>query len=389
MATKIRTSDAEASLRKLIQENVKAAAGTNKLVSKEEAKKLDPFVRRAEQELRKAGGRITVDEIVERACADAAAVWARFNNSSPQDAVYLSKAEVKQVAQLDAQLGALTEAAVARLQEPKPGKDLAEAARDFVTQYDFSERRFHQKGLPGGQRVDARPGMSGREGVPAPILQAFDFYYRIEQADWGSTSLHKGKIAGEDVYGIYQTTDGDEAWLELYKADGTPLTSARIWCDELLAVDGFFGRGRLSPTLTMLEGTRTTEGYSEPAEREAAGQIPMGWPGEATLSAGTLQHSQGKLSPLSLPEGLTPEQRALATAALESVWDHVLQHRAVEGQPLELGRQGELRLGTFECPTDGRSYLVADWKDIDDGSYTFYFSEGSHGLQLDIEQFNN
>jgi hypothetical protein len=39
---------------------------------------------------------------------------------------------------------------------------------------------------------------------------------------------------------------------------------------------------------------------------------------------------------------------------------------------------------------DGRELIVADWNDIDDASFTFYFDRDEHGqLQLAIEQFNN
>ena len=43
----------------------------------------------------------------------------------------------------------------------------------------------------------------------------------------------------------------------------------------------------------------------------------------------------------------------------------------------------------YERPTDGKEYWTADWKDIDDASFTFYFSRVPGGLELSVQQFNN
>lgn len=60
--------------------------------------------------------------------------------------------------------------------------------------------------------------------------------------------------------------------------------------------------------------------------------------------------------------------------------------------PLQLGptREGELKLGEFTRSDDGQKYLVADWRDIDDASFTLYSQRVSDGrLRLAIAQFNN
>ncbi len=143
---------------------------------------------------------------------------------------------------------------------------------------------------------------------------------------------------------------------------------------------------------------RMEDGFSEPDEIAAAGQVPRDWKAAATLSSGTVDYARGTFAGFSSRVKLTPEQRELATAALSVVWERTFQHR-IEGQPgapdtagsLKLGdqHQGSLKLGTFKRSDDGKTYLVADWRDIDDNSETLYFERtGSGALRLAIQQIN-
>jgi hypothetical protein len=100
------------------------------------------------------------------------------------------------------------------------------------------------------------------------------------------------------------------------------------------------------------------------------------------------QHADGKYIGFTSSVKLTPAQRELATAALTVVWDRTFQHR---GDDLKLGdqHQGSLKLGSFKRSDDGKTYLVADWVDIDNDSQTLYFEKLANGkLRLAIQQIN-
>ena len=95
-----------------------------------------------------------------------------------------------------------------------------------------------------------------------------------------------------------------------------------------------------------------------------------------------------------LPTGLslTLAQQQLLHAGLDLVADRVMQHRSTPGQALEIGpqRNGTLSIGAFTRSTDGQTYEVAAWKDIDDSSFVFYFQRDAAGqLRLKTEQFDN
>ena len=161
--------------------------------------------------------------------------------------------------------------------------------------------------------------------------------------------------------------------------------------DELLW-DEFPGRVRLAPLWTRLTGFTHEEGYSEPAERAAAGQPPRGWVGELRVDQGHVDHVGGLMGAVDFG-ALTPTaaQRELAVAALELLWDLHLRHTVFGDAPLELGprRQGVLTIGPFTRSTSAQTFLTASWRDIDDGSFVLYFVRGEQGLHLHTQQFDN
>jgi hypothetical protein len=138
---------------------------------------------------------------------------------------------------------------------------------------------------------------------------------------------------------------------------------------------------------------RIEEGFSEPEEIAAAGQVPRDWKAAATISAGSVAYAGGKLTGYSTPTKLTPALREVADAAMAIVWDRTFKHR-IDGDEnssgsLKLKGQGELKLGTFKRSDDGKTYLVADWVDIDNDSQTLYFERMKNGsLRLAIQQIN-
>lgn len=392
--TRIKTTDARNALREVIQEKAATAAGSNAVISKAEANGVQGFIKRAEAEVRVEGGkgaRVTVDQVVDRATQNAGKVWDRFNPPGRgADSAVLSQEELRQVERADPELGELSRAAYLRAGRSGPAADPATAVKAFLDTFDFTDRALRNH--PTLSRVDVRPGMPDRAGVPAAVLAGFDHYVRAEQADWGSVALMKGKLGGQDVYAVYFTTDGDSSAVELYSTAGKPLCSARLQADQLMGWDAFFGRARLAPNLFNLDGAVKEEGLSEPDDRAAAGQPPYQWPGDLKLTGGSISHKNGRFSDVELPATATAEQRELATAAMELVWDRVLTYRRDGDTPFTLGAtaEGTLAVGSFVRPTDGKTYLVADWKDIDDSSFTFYFQRNEVGtLKLAIEQFNN
>jgi hypothetical protein len=181
-----------------------------------------------------------------------------------------------------------------------------------------------------------------------------------------------------------------------YDLNGNGLSAAEIKKMSLtgkLAVD----LAKTLKTVAVDEGPvappRLDEGYSEPAEILAAGQVPRDWKPGANIASGTVKYSNGAFVGLDTTVRLTKEQREVATTALAHLWERSLKYRMVgTTEPFQLGdrAEGTLKVGTFKRSDDKKTYLVADWRDIDDGSFTLYFERLSSGkLRLAIEQFNN
>jgi hypothetical protein len=384
----VRTDDAKTALRQLLDDDARAAAGGNALISRAEGRQLDPANRAAELALRAEGGpgtRVSASQVAARAFTDTAAVWDAVNVRGPQT---LSKAEVAAVGARAPAARGVTQAAY--LEARGAGQDPAAAVRTFFETFDFND----MSQLPGGRRVDVRVGQPARDGVPASILTAFDHYYRAEARDIASVGLWEARVAGQPVRVLRMQTDWDAGHLEVFKPDGTPLTSARLFEGQLFAHDEFFGRTRLSAQLIWaFDETRMEQGLSEAPERAAAGQVPLDWPGDAVIDTGFVHHQDGRLATLELQRGLnlTAEQREVTYMAADILWDMTFRHRADGAAPLELGpnTQGTLRVGEFTRPDDGKTYLVADWRDIDDDSRVLYFERTAAGLRLAISQFDN
>jgi hypothetical protein len=393
MSRSLRTAEAEAALRALLERDAMAAADENTWVARDEEVALHPYLRRIAGLVRADGGpgaRVSVAALVERAMSEALAVWARHNPPErARDAVFLALDEIAAIERDDPDLGSLVRAVRAEVLGA-PG--LAEAAVAWFEAFDWDEHRFSVASLPGGGRVDARVGQPGRVGVPKRVLEAFDFYYRAEKQDFGSASLHRGEIGGHPLWAVYTSTDGDEAFLELLDEAGETFAGARflgggpVW-------DEFPGRVRLAALWVRFEAYDNEEGYSEADEREAEGQPPLDWAGEVRIDRGAIAHGGGLIGAIDFAGiELTDAQRAVAVAAFEHLWAVHLRHTVHgEARPVRLGpnAQGVLVVGAFTRPTDGETYQTAWWRDIDDGSYVLYFEVGRWGPLLRIEQYDN
>ncbi|MCB9797142.1 MAG: hypothetical protein H6741_31025 [Alphaproteobacteria bacterium] len=397
MSRPVRHDDAAAALRELITERVRALAGDVEWLSNDQAATLQRHLVNSERALRVTGGAdvaVRVEALIERSVASALEVWERHNPQDvPRDRVWLALDELRAIERDDAAVGELSRAAHDRVRASQ-SDDPAASVRAWFDAYDFNGRSLGANSLPDGRRVDAREGQPEREGVPAAVLEAFDYYYRVEAADWGSASLHRGSAGGVEVWVVYLSTDGDAAWLEVLDVDGGDLAGARLFGGQIVSWDRFPKRLRLSKALTTVGGVEWEEGYSEPDTREEFGQPPRSWTGELVVDRGDLyagEHQQ--LDRVDLHDlSLTAEQRALAVAAFDYLWDVHLRHRQWGSEPVDIGPRsnGVLTLGDFYKHPRGRSYATAWWRDIDDGSFVLYFDrDPRYGLQLAISQFDN
>lgn len=401
--TRVKTTDAKAALATLVGENVSRAAAGNKLVAKHEEPALQDYARERAGLMRAEGGkgtRVEVDALVGRVLADADVVWSTHNPASnPASARYLSKAEIEAIAKESPPLGALTRAAYQRVR----GGGAAEAARaavqSFFSTYVFAPdevtgQRPLAAGLPGAVVLNGfDPAV--RAGLPAGVRQAFDLYGKLQTGDIGNANLQRAQIGGHDVYVLYATTDGDPAFLEVFDPSGKPITSARINADTIIGFDEVFGRSRFHPTIVHVDGLLTEEGLSEPEEQDAQGQPRSDWPGLLRTSQGQLHYDAGqgyRLTQVELPIAKDDPRFEVAVAAFEYLFESSLKYRIIgTEEPFRLGaqREGELVLGPFTRP-DGKTYEVAKWRDIDDGSFTLYFERTPDGrLRLHTSQFDN
>jgi hypothetical protein len=400
--TRVKMTEARQALRALVEGEVAQAAGKDGVVSKRDEAKLDPFLAERSTALRAEGGkgtRVRADALVARTVADAEAVWTKFNPPGTADARFLSKGEVEQVASDTPALARLTRLAHVRAAEGPSPSGAKAAVEQFFGSFSFAPDdttgvRPLAAGLPGATVLDGR-APAVRAKLAPDVRRAFDVYARLEDADVGRAYLQRATIGVHEVHVVYAATDGDPSFLEVFDAKGRPLTSARLDGDRVLAWDEVFGRARFHPSVAQLDQPKNEEGLSEPADRAAAGQPPSDWPGALRLEQGTLGYdpSRGyRLTTIDAPALAGAPQRELATAALEFLWETSLKYRIVGGaEPFELGalKEGTLALGAWARP-DGKTYEVAKWRDIDDGSFTLYFdrAEGQR-LRLATIQFDN
>lgn len=401
--TRVRTSDAKAALRAIAEENARTAAGGNTLVAKHEQPKLEPYLDERAEILRTEGGkgaRVKEATLVSRTLADADLVWSKHNpESNPASARYLSKAEIKAITKESPALGALTQLAYQRVASGGSGEAARIAVQSFLAAYDLTPdeetgQRPLAKGLPGATVLNGFDPAT-RASLPAGIRSAFDLYGKLQTGDIGNAYLQRAKIGGHEVFVLYATTDGDPAFLEVFDELGKPITSARINADTIIGFDEVFGRTRFHPTIVHQDGLLTEEGLSEPDEQDAFGQPRSDWPGLVRTSQGQLHYdaSQGyRLTQVEIPIAKDDPRFEVAVAAFEYLFETSLKYRIIgTEEPFRLGalREGELVLGPF-TRTDGKTYEVAKWKDIDDGSFTLYFERTAEGrLRLHTSQFDN
>lgn len=292
-------------------------------------------------------------------------------------------AELKQIEDQDPALGELSR--LAYLCAGKKPPDPAADTKAFLASFDFSTLR---DALPAGVAVDAAPGAAGRDELPFKALVSHDHYARTMTAGTGTTTAHGATINGHDVHIIYTTMNAGEAYLEVFGPDEQGLLSARLEAAQLKGWDPFFARSRPSYPIASLADARWEDGMSEPAAAIAAGQLPLrgAWtPGVVLDQGAILREGSERFVALQGAPAMTEEQTRVAYLAMEHLQ---AMHFKNMDWDLELGRSGTLSIGHFTRPDDGKLYLIADWKDADDSSFTLYFDPSDAGPVLAIKQHN-
>lgn len=105
------------------------------------------------------------------------------------------------------------------------------------------------------------------------------------------------------------------------------------------------------------------------------------WQGERVVDAGFLSHDGEQVVMTDVQVPNDPDQwQGIAVEVFDTLWSCCLRHR-YDGEPLEIGRlrQGVLYLGRVINAHDGKPYVMAYWRDIDDGSLGWLFEQDSGG----------
>jgi len=67
-----------------------------------------------------------------------------------------------------------------------------------------------------------------RATVPGSVQESYDYYYQEAEAnDWGTVRVLEREVDGDPVYLVATTTDGSDAYMELFDASGLPLGSGQ------------------------------------------------------------------------------------------------------------------------------------------------------------------
>lgn len=106
--------------------------------------------------------------------------------------------------------------------EAQLGGDLAERTRAQFTNFDLQNWEQLQSG-----RVDMRDA-AARAGTPDGVQESYDYYYnKAEANDWGTVRVLERQVGDDPIYLVATTTDGSDAYMELFDRDGAPLGSGQ------------------------------------------------------------------------------------------------------------------------------------------------------------------
>jgi len=262
---------------------------------------------------------------------------------------------------------------------------------DVNAAFDLAAKAIIDAGGKDG-RISRSDVVKALPTLPGPQRALVDVFFRFIDA---RDAAQGAQVTGADV--AKAVAYAKEKLVARYDLNNNGLSKdeiARMSLTGKRAVDLAKALKAAPPAVPLepLAPPRDDEGLSEPDEILAAGQVPRDWVPAVALDRGALRHDGTNLVGFDTTVALTPEQREVAGAAFEFLWEHTFQHRVDGAAPLELGptRQGTLKLGEFTRSDDGKQYLVADWRDIDDASFTLYYQRVPDGrLRLAISQFNN
>ncbi|NJN30491.1 MAG: hypothetical protein HC824_08740 [Synechococcales cyanobacterium RM1_1_8] len=73
-----------------------------------------------------------------------------------------------------------------------------------------------------------------REGMPAAMLAAYDYYAeQIAAQDLGRVDGVTLLVGEQITFGVAVTTDGEDGWIEVYDIEGQLLGAARTYLDQV------------------------------------------------------------------------------------------------------------------------------------------------------------
>lgn len=133
-------------------------------------------------------------------------------------------------------LGAASRMALdAELRAGSPGS----RARDHFGGFDLQNWESLQEG-----KVDMRDAQA-RDALPDNVKESYDYYFnRAEANDWGTVRVLKREVEGDPVYLVATTTDGSDAYMELFSESGDQLGSGQQMEGERTDWDARFGACR-------------------------------------------------------------------------------------------------------------------------------------------------
>src|SRR5262249_25945948 len=104
--------------------------------------------------------------------------------------------------------------------------------QDHIRQYyEARADRFAEpyRHIGEGKEFQELPSPEGYVAAPASVLEACGFYFlNVLKRDFGSVYVFQANADGTETFGILATTDGDDAYLEVYGAQGEALGAALL-----------------------------------------------------------------------------------------------------------------------------------------------------------------
>ncbi|MDE0883571.1 MAG: hypothetical protein OSB21_13345 [Myxococcota bacterium] len=130
-------------------------------------------------------------------------------------------------------------AATALLFNEPAEASLADRTKEQFASFDLTD----YSALDGKAVKERDPNVM--RNLPDNVQESYEHYFNNAEAnDWGSVTISKHQVGGEDVYMVSTTTDGDDNYMELFAKDGAKLASGQSYADDTRVWDAEFGACR-------------------------------------------------------------------------------------------------------------------------------------------------